>query len=398
MDFEIPYTEEQQRFRREVQAWLEANIPEEMKAPTDPRDRTEEQYWFWREKHKELAKMGWLYPTYPKEYGGGGLSGGHEAIIQEEFFHARVVPPFTNDVLLPTLLVWATEEQKQMFLVPILKAEQVAFQKFTEPKSGAVLDGDEWVLNGENRFVTGRGDPDWLFGPMLTEPEAPRHHNLGYFMIPYPSPGLQMGRMSLVHGDMQNYVFLDDVRVPRDHLIGGDHEGWQVTNTTLEKEHGGRGMAFTVDRAVDSVVRFMQERRQKGESPGGDPVVQQLAVESYLDAHVHTLLEKRTYWMYQNRVEMSWEGPLTNIFRRQQRLNNTRRARDVMKMHTLLGTQDPQAPFEGIPKVDQRATFPMGFGAGGLTITKVIIARRLGISRTKERAAPTPATATSYTS
>ena len=232
MDFEIPYTEEQQRFRREVQAWLEANIPEEMEAPTDPRDRTEEQYWFWREKHKELAKMGWLYPTYPKEYGGGGLSGGHEAIIQEEFFHARVVPPFTNDVLLPTLLVWATEEQKQMFLVPILKAEQVAFQKFTEPKSGAdladyrsraVLDGDEWVLNGENRFVTGRGDPDWLFGPMLTEPEAPRHHNLGYFMIPYPSPGLQMGRMSLVHRDMQNYVFLDDVRVPRDHLIGGDH-------------------------------------------------------------------------------------------------------------------------------------------------------------------------------
>ena len=93
MDFKYRYTTEQEEFRQEVRAWLGTNIPENMKAPVDRLDLTEEHYRFWREMHQTLAAKGWLYPTYPKEYGGGGLSGEHETIILEEFgtAHGRTV-------------------------------------------------------------------------------------------------------------------------------------------------------------------------------------------------------------------------------------------------------------------------------------------------------------------
>ena len=85
MDFAYYYTEEQERFRREIRLWLEKNVPEEMKEPLDRRDVTDEMYRWWREKHKEIAAKGWLWPTAPKEYGGGGLTSEHETIIDEEF-------------------------------------------------------------------------------------------------------------------------------------------------------------------------------------------------------------------------------------------------------------------------------------------------------------------------
>ena len=408
MDFAYPYTDDQERFRKEVRTWLEENVPEEMKRPIDRADFNEEHWQFWREKNRELAAKGWLYPTYPKEYGGGGLTGEHETIIEEEFQHHRVPLLGVAYLLIPTLLVWATEEQKQKFLVPLLKGDMIAWQKYTEPHSGsdlasyestAVRDGDDWVLNGSNAFPSGHPtDKSWYFGPMLTDPNAPRHRNLGIFLIPFPSPGLEVKKMNVVSGGDQSIIYLDDVRVPGDHLIGGDHDGWQVANTTLEEEHGGRGQAFPTDEVADNLVSYMQQKHQNGKSPGGDPLLQQTTMDAYVDAHIDSLFKKRTYWMYQNRMEMSWEGPSTFHWERVYGMRNTSRVRNVMGMHALLGTKEPGAPHGGAQEVYQRTSFIHQHGAGSFNITKVVLARRIGISRTKQRAAPTPATATSYSS
>ena len=277
MDFKYAYTKEQEEFRKEVRAWLKENIPDEMRSPVDRLDLTDEHYKFWRDMHPKLAEKGWLYPTYPKEYGGGGLSGEHETILLEEFELARVVHDFTNPFVFATLLVWATEEQKQKFLVPLLKADKVAFQNFTEPNAGsdlaslqsrAVRDGDDWIITGQKIFISGHGEPDWLFGPIMTDPDAPRHRNLGYFMIPYPSPGLELSRLNLLTGHDQSFFFMDNVRVPGDHLIGGEQQGWQVTQTTLEIEHGGRGVAFPRDESMDNLLKYVQETKSNGRDPG----------------------------------------------------------------------------------------------------------------------------------
>ena len=149
-----------------------------------------------------------------------------------------------------TLLVWGTEEQKQKFLPPLLSGEKITFQKLTEPQGGADLasissratrDGDDWILNGQNVFIGDPYDVEYLAGPMVTDPDAPRHRNLGYFMIPVPSEGLELKEMKLLPSSRKQAIFLDNVRVPGDHLIGGVNQGWQVMGTHLEFEHGGRG-------------------------------------------------------------------------------------------------------------------------------------------------------------
>ena len=407
MDFTLPYTEEQERFRKEVRAWLEENVPEEMKDPIDGRDFTEEMHTWWRGTHQKLAAKGWLNSTFPKEYGGGGLTGDHETIIQEEFLSAgvpRVPAPF----VLPALLVWATEEQKEKFLRPILTAEKVAWQKFTEPQSGsdlanyqtrAIRDGDDWVITGQNVFVsgmTGFSRPDWLYGPAVTDPDAPRHRNLGYFMIPYPSPGLEIREQNLLNGDDQHFIFLDNVRVPGDHLIGGDHQGWQVAMTSLEQEHGGRGSAFPKDRELENLVTFAKETKHNGGTLGNDPVVQQTTMQNYLESHISGLFAKRTFWMYSNRVEITYEGNLSSVWGRESSLRNSARIRDVMGVKALLGTKEPGAPHGGEQEVSQRGRAGQNHAGGSTNIAKVVLARRIGISRTKERPAPTPSTATSY--
>ena len=407
MDFVLPYTEEQERFRQEVRTWLEKNIPEEMKEPIDPRDHTTEQYQWWLVKRREIAKKGWLYPTEPKEYGGGGLSADHDTIIEEEFLRARVSRiNFVTQMVTPGLLVWGTEEQKQRFLKPLFTGEKTAWYKFTEPQSGAdlagiqtraVRDGDDWVITGQNVFIsggTGPDRPDWLYGPAITDPEAPRHRNMGMFVIPFPSPGLEIRSMNLLsNGGESHFIFLDNVRVPGDHLVGGPHEGWQVGSSNREQEHGGRGRAFPTDEMVDNLVTYAGEAKVDGETLGKDPVVQQHTMDAYVDAHVQGLLLRRTHWMYYNRMEVVYEGNLGNVHGRESSLRNAFRVREVMKMHSLLGSKDSAAPQGGAQEVRQRGYAGQNHGGGSTNIIKVILARRIGISRTQERPAPTPVTA-----
>ena len=401
MDFKLSYSTEQEEFRNEIRSWLKANIPEEMKSPVDRLDMTDELYTFWRDMHMQLAAKGWLFPTYPTEYGGGGLSGEYETIILEEFERARVVRSFTNSYIFPTLLVWGTEEQKKKFLTPLLSAEKIAFQNFTEPNAGsdlaslqskAVRDGDDWIITGQKTFISGHGDVDLLFGPIVTDEDAPRHRNLGYFLIPAPSPGLELQRLNLLTGHDQSFIFMDSVRVPGDHLIGDDHQGWQVTQTTLEIEHGGRGIAFPRDEALENLLEYANKTKRNGQPLSADPVLQQTAMDAYIDSHTHTLLAQRNFWMYQARQEMTYHGSQNSMFLKEFRIRNADRAREIMGMYSLLGVGEPTAPFGGQQEVYQRSSLTGAHPGGTVEIQKVIMARRLGISRTRERAAATPST------
>ena len=233
---------------------------------------------------------------------------------------------------------------------------------------------------------------DLLFGPIVTDDDAPRHRNLGYFLIPAPSQGLELQRLNLLTGHDQSFIFMDNVRVPGDHLIGDDHQGWQVTQTTLEIEHGGRGIAFPRDEALENLMDFAKDTTRNGRPLSADPVLQQTAMDAYIDSHTHTLLAQRNFWMYQARQEMTYHGSQNSMFQKEFRIRNADRARDIMGMYSLLGVREPRAPFEGAPEVYQRSSLTGAHPGGTVEIQKVIMARRMGISRTRERAAATPST------
>ncbi|MAF39603.1 MAG: hypothetical protein CL696_12135, partial [Chloroflexi bacterium] len=160
----------------------------------------------------------------------------------------------------------------------------------------------------------------------------------------------------------------------------------------LEIEHGGRGMAFTPDEALENLLKYTRETTRQGDALGNDPLVQQAAMEAYIDSRVSTLFAQRNYWMYQSREEMTYHGPQNSMYIKTFRMRNADRARDIMGMYSLLGVREPRAPFAGQPEVYQRSSLTGAHPGGTIEIQKVIMARRLGISRTRERAAATPST------
>ncbi|MSQ21977.1 MAG: hypothetical protein EXR53_01540 [Dehalococcoidia bacterium] len=408
MDFDsTPPTPEMEKFRNEVRTWLKSNVPEDMKMPMgtahgiiryeEAGDRAPEMTAFWNEKHRELGKRGWLYPTYPKQYGGGGLTGDHEAIIHEEFRKGGVVPHHSGGTTIEPILVWGTEEQKQKFVTPLLRGEKTCHQKLTEPQSGsdqanvrnrAVRDGDDWLLSGQNTFISTFQGVSFLSGQAMTDPEAPRHRNTGFFIVPNPSPGLQIVPMTLVGVNVQNFVYMDNVRVPADHLIGGPTQGWQVMSTVMESEHSGRGGVAFEDAVVTNLVDYMQESRRRGNLPGGDPWLQEKALDAWIEDHVHALFSTRNHWLVMNKQTMSWEGATNGLFNRYRVIHAKAKVRDVMGMYANINKHDPLAPYGGMQELEMRERHS-DHGGGSLNITKVIVARRLGISRTRDQAAPT---------
>jgi alkylation response protein AidB-like acyl-CoA dehydrogenase len=261
MDFELTYeySPEQQEFRKEVSAWLDANAPKRPQrdpdAPEEP--MTEEELARRNRENREwamkLGEKGWYTPTVPKELGGGGLTPQHAVVINEELAKRRLQGGAPG-ILAPAIMIHGTEEQKQRFVKPWMEGKLNVWQVFTEPEAGSdlaslrtrgVRDGDNWVVNGSKQFISGGGIPDWLFTLVNTNPEAPRHENISLIMIKADSPGVTIQRMDLIAmetmGGGQHFVFFDNVRVPAENLIGQEGKGWAMANTTLELEHGGTG-------------------------------------------------------------------------------------------------------------------------------------------------------------
>ena len=402
MDFAYHYSNEQETFRKEVRAWLAENVDPKMK--TSPREEIEGEVWDWGyEFAKKLGAKGWLHPTYPKEYGGGGLTPELSAIIHEELDLAQV-PVITGNTLdLPALSVWATEEQKQEFLRGRLTGELIAYQNFTEPGHGsdlasletkAVRDGDDWLITGNKVYVSGSHGkgrprtPDYLFTVAVTDPDAPRHRNLGYFLVPTNVEGVSLTPMHLVPGNGQNHVVMDNVRVGPDRLIGGEFQGWQVANSTLEHEHGGRGELPGKNRVMESFLNVTSDRGWAGT----DHTANQ-AMEAYIVSEIGRLFELRNHAFYTVGQEMTFQGSQNSLWRKEKGLVQAAAMSDVMGPYSLL--DDSAFAIEGGEELQQFQLNAIGrtHPGGTIEIQKVIMARRIGISRTTERAAPTPSTA-----
>ena len=412
MDFKYHYTDEQESFRKEVREWLEANVPADIKHPLDSAHTDRETFLWSREFRKKLGAKGWLYPTWPKQYGGGGLKAEDDVVLQEEI-QARNVPGVGSSALFASAaMVWGTEEQKQKFLRPTLEGTMSLFQLFTEPGSGsdlaslktrAVRDGDDWVITGEKVFngskvgyklppeigqVDVHEEVDEMFTLAITDPDAPRHRNMGYFVVPGNSPGVTFITMDLLTGQGKQQIYLDNVRVSGDRIIGGPGQGWQVAQTTLELEHGGGGQIVPRNRAIDRLISVARDT-----GVGKDQHLQQVLVDAFIETEIGRLFGLRNYWMYQSKQQMSYHGSQNSLWRKESALRIADATREVLGLTALLDEDDSGAPFGGELENHQRESLVGAHPGGTIEVQKVIIARRLGVSRTRERAAPTPSTA-----
>ncbi len=400
MDFEPRYTPEQEEFRREVKAWLRDNVPEGIVHPADPIDLTWEQYQLRRDLGRRLGAQGWLWPTAPAEFGGGGLDVDHAVVIEEEIdAYGLTNPPYYDSggrLGGASILVWGSQEQKESFLPPIFTGAVRTWQLLSEPEAGsdlanvkttAIRDGDEYVINGQKIFVGSSLGCDYMWTITVTDPEAKRHENLGWFMIPSGLPGITVQPMDLLisggesgaGSGVKNTVFFDNVRLPAFNLIGGENQGWKVATTHLELEHGTGGRIGR-NWLVDRLFEHCRNNTRRGEPMTNDPDVRDRLVDVYVEAEIVRLLNLRNYWMRHSGADITYEGPQASYMRKTSGLRMAGAMLDILGPAAL--THDPElGAADGHMEAHARAGIVAIHPGGTTDIQKVIMARRIGIGR-----------------
>jgi alkylation response protein AidB-like acyl-CoA dehydrogenase len=268
---DLTFSESELAFRDELRGWLAENMP----API-PEDGDEDAgYHRRRDWQRTMYEAGWAAPRWPSEYGGRDATLTETAIYFEELGRARA-PQAANTlgVLLggPTLMVWGTEAQKQRYLAPILSAEEIWCQGFSEPDAGsdlaavktrAVKDGDDWVVTGQKVWTSGAQYSKWCMLVARTDPDQPKHKGLSYFLMDMEQDAVDVRPLRQITGSAEfNELFINEARIPGENLIGGEGDGWKVALTTLMNERAGLGFALQVNlrQFLDDMIAAAAER------------------------------------------------------------------------------------------------------------------------------------------
>lgn len=240
-------------FREEVRGWLEENCPPAMRGPVTPETalgtrrsaRTKEQQaWIDR-----MFERGWTVPTWPKEYGGGGLSHQENQILQQELTRIEARPAVTGmgvSMIGPALLEFGTEEQKAEHLPKIANGEVIWCQGYSEPGAGsdlaslrtrAVEDGDEYVINGQKVWTSGADNADWIFCLVRTDFDVPKHEGITFLLLTMHQPGVKVKPIRLISG-LSPFceTFFEDARALKKNVIGEVNKGWSVAKRLLQYE------------------------------------------------------------------------------------------------------------------------------------------------------------------
>ena len=396
MEFEMTYTSEQESFRREVRAYLETVIPP-LGIKTGAGDGGYEQWLKRREVGKKLGEKGWLWPTMPKEYGGGGLTGDHAIILQEEMerYDLQAHPYYDtgSTVGAPSIFVWGSEEQKRAFLPSMFTGKVVSWQLLTEPEAGsdlasvktlAVRDGDDYVINGHKTFVGSSHDVDQFWTILMTDPKAPRHENVSWFIVPSSLPGITIMPLDLMGSDNEghkNSVFFDNVRVPAFNLIGGENNRWKVAATHLEVEHGGGGRIPTRNRFWERLSDYCKSTHFDGEPISKNPDARDTMMEILVDMEVTRLFGMRNFYLVNARKPRSYGGSQSSYWNKMAGLRRTGLNGRLLGYYALT-TDATHAVCEGYIEAQQRSGIVAVHPAGTADVQKLIMARRIGIGRT----------------
>lgn len=292
MDLTLSPAEEQ--FRDTLRAWLADNHP-----GREP-EGDEAAFAFRRDWQRALNEQGWAGLTWPVEYGGAGGTQMEQAILFEEFARARA-PQMANVLGLtmggPTVIAHGTEAQKERFLAPILSADEMWCQGFSEPESGsdlaslktkAVREGDEYVITGQKVWTTFAHHSKWCMLLARTNPDAPKHRGLTYFLMDMEQDGVEVRPLVQITGEAEfNELFIDGARIPAENVIGGVDNGWRVAITTLMHERAG--LAFALQARVQVALSELADEL-KGTT---DPVIRQRFAQIAIEAQVLRLLAYR---------------------------------------------------------------------------------------------------------
>jgi alkylation response protein AidB-like acyl-CoA dehydrogenase len=308
----------EQAFRDELRAWLEAHNP-------GPAPRGDDDAWFEfaRTWQKKLHEGGWTGLSWPQEYGGRGATLIEQAIFNEEIARAGAPSPANVLGLVmggPVVITHGTDAQKERYLEPILTADEIWCQGFSEPESGsdlaslktrAVKSNGEWLVTGQKVWTTYAHKAKWCMLVARTDFDAPKHQGLTYFLLDMEQEGVTVRPLRQITGEAEfNELFLEEARIPDENVVGGVGNGWQVALTTLMFERAGLGGAAAISIKV-ALGELMDLARERGVD--GDPIIRQKIADLYINAEALRHTASRGLTQIMKRGQPGPEGSLPKL-------------------------------------------------------------------------------------
>ncbi|HUR76624.1 MAG TPA: acyl-CoA dehydrogenase family protein [Acidimicrobiales bacterium] len=326
-------TTTEQSVRDEVVGWLRANLPADWIAGIENDDaarlaeaRKTVDYDDWCER---LGKAGYATPSWPTEYGGAGLSPEGVRVVMEELGRYKVPRSF-NVIGIgmggPTLMQWGSEEVKRALLPPMAQHKEIWCQLFSEPSAGsdvatlatrAVRDGDEWIVNGQKVWTTLAHLARWGMLVARTDPDAPKHKGLTYFVVDMTAPGVEVRPLKQLTGDSEfNEVFFTDVRIPDSMRVGDVGNGWAVATETLMNERvalSGEGSVSGGNTGGGPIDELIRQAKAKG-LWDADPVLRGKLVHLAIEGRVNKITNLRAAAARTGGKRPGPEGSITKLF------------------------------------------------------------------------------------
>ncbi len=389
---EFRFTAEEEAFRQEVRQFLDQELPPNWEEQFDT--ETEEGFGgyseFARAFQRKLAQRRWLALPWPPEYGGLGATIMQQVIYNEEMAYRRAPTGFNMGVAWvgPALMLYGTEEQKRRFLPKIASGEEIWCTLYSEPGAGsdlaalqtrAVLEGDYWVINGQKIWTSQAHQAHWGWLAARTDPDAPKHKGISTFVVPMDAPGITIQpliNMAGQHGF--NQVFFDNVRIPRDYLVGEVNRGWYQVAVALDFERSSISGVARAQRFLDDLVQFA---REEGVTHGRPQVRAKLA-DMAIEVEVGRYLSYRVASLQQAGQIPNYEASVAKLYSSEL---DQRLARAGMQLLGLYGQLHPRSKWTRLRgRVERNYLVSVASTIGGGTseiMRNVIAGRGLGLPR-----------------
>jgi alkylation response protein AidB-like acyl-CoA dehydrogenase len=379
-------TPDEAAFREEVRGFIEQNLPDSSKVRGARRFEDADREW-----SRKLGEAGYAGLTWPKEFGGAGAPYSHQAIFLEELARAEA-PSHLGVIGLgmagPTIIAWGTDEQKERYLSKILMADEIWCQGFSEPDAGSDLaasrtriedKGDHFLVNGQKVWSSFAHIADFCILVGQGDPDAPKYKNLTYVIVDMHAPGVEVRPLVQITGHPEfNEIFFTDVKVPKENILGGVGEGWQVAMTTLLHERGTLGFALsaTLDVAVRKLIALAKECNVT------DPILRDRIAREWIELQALKYTNYRSLTTLQKTGIPGPEGSASKLVWSENNQRLTKLALEVLGSHAQL--TDGGGYADGYWQYQQLRSRGNTIEAGTSEILRNIVAERvLGLPRSR---------------
>lgn len=390
MDFS--YSDDDKQFQQEVRDFIKQELPPNWTGTGLLQEAKDGEEWeFAHSMLRKVGARGWHSLAWPKEYGGQD-SVTKQFILSDEMYFNELPGVDLQGALMcaPTLIQYGTDEQKNDHLPKIARGEEVWCQGFSEPGAGsdlaavstkAVDKGDYFVVDGQKVWSTGAHRADWTFILARTDPEAPKHRGISFFLVHLKSPGVTVRFLPNIVGTYCE-IFFDGVELPRKNMVGKKNDGWRVTGAVLGYERSGIHRIAAARRNLSRLLEFARSTKRNGVPLFQDPIIRSRLTQLAIEAEAARLLAWRIVWMQSTGKAVDHEASMSRVFGAEFQQRVAQAGLQITGAAGLLDEGCKWAPLEGFFQRQYLYAAAATVGAGTAEIQRNIIAQRgLGLPR-----------------